>query len=183
MHDDTRTDEELDADLPAAPDDRTGDEDLVPPPIRSKEEIRANAKRNRSKDEWIYVPEWDTRVRIRRLDAAQNEEAVQAGLVGGQWSDFRAALKRIELGCLEPVFDLEEPEDLDMLVTSDPGTIYVLNSAIMVLSKTKEGSIALWQRRFPRGDAEPADAAEGSVAEGDGEVLGSEGVGEVAARA
>lgn len=180
MHDDTSTttdEQELEDAGAVTPDPEL---ELVDPPIRSKEEIRAAATRNRSDKEWIYVPEWETRVRIRRLNAAQNEEAVQAGLQHGQWSDFRAALKRIELGCVEPVFDLEDPEDLDLLVTSDPGTIYALNASIMILSKTREGSIAAWQQRFPRRALRPEDAGAGSVAGEDGSAVDREGTGALA---
>lgn len=150
------------------------------PPILSKEQMRENAAKHRSDDEWIYVPEWGTRVRIRRLDAAKNEQAVQAGWVNGQWSDFRAALARIELGCLEPVFDLAEADDMDFLCTSDPTTIFELNAAIMVLSHTRKGSIADWQNRFPGSDGEPADGAPAPDPEAERDPLDSEGAESVA---
>ena len=149
------------------------------PAILSKDEAKKRARANRAKPDWIYVDEWETRVDIKRLDAGQNEVCVAAGRTDAGWSEFHAALKRIELGCIEPAFDLDDDDDFEFLRTSDPATIYALNAAIMILSKTREGDIAAWQRRFPAVGDGP-EVLGGADVDGEGGTdSGGEGVREV----
>lgn len=144
--------------------ERTNAFDNGKPPL-SKAEMLENAERNRSDPDWVWIPEWGSRVEIRRLTALEHEETITFANAGGQFSTFRQAVKAIETSAINPTFDLDDDRDWAMLSDADPSTLHVLFAAISILSKLREGRVAEFQNMFPRArDLEETE--QGAEAEG-----------------
>lgn len=158
MTTDKQTDEQILAEANAAAPDET------PEPL-SKDQIRENAKKNRSEPDWVWIEEWETKVYVQRLSAPEHEEVVEFSHAGGMQSSYRLALKTIELGCIDPTFDLDDDDDFNLLNSSDPSTIHRLVAAVNILSNLREGRLEQMRRSFrpstPGPEMERSAALEG----------------------
>lgn len=154
---------------------------LEMPPVKSKAEMLATADEQTVDKDWVYIDEWESPVEFRRLSGLEYEEVLEQARIDSRPFDAAQGLHMIQAACVNPTFDLADPNDLAMLERASTRTLHVLVTGISILADIRRGRIADYQRSFhvgggvdPEGtDAEPeapsAPPEAGAASDSEGE--------------